>query len=133
MKKFIFLMFFLSEYLISKELILKCENGYTYKIKYNDKSSITSFYKFKNNWIEVKKFEISNDNIELFIANQQYKPCDDDSLPICQFSILISNIKTNRPMTSEKILNNCFIGTMGCNEYKKGLKLNQSYCTKYNK
>ena len=133
MKKFVFFMLFFSEHLISKELTLKCENGYYYKINYNDKSNITSFYKSKNNWVEVKNFELSNDKIELFIAYQQYKPCDDYSLPICQFSILISNITTNRPMTSEKILNNCFIGTMGCNEYKKGLRLNQSYCTKYNK
>ena len=58
MKKFIFFMLFFSEHLISKELTLKCENGYYYKINYNDKSNITSFYKSKNNWVKVKNFDL---------------------------------------------------------------------------
>ena len=128
MKNLIFIIFFFSSCLIAKELTLQCENGSSYKINYIDKSNIRSYYKDKNNWIEVEKIEFNNDSIELFIPNQQYLSCADESLPICEYSILISNILDTRPSISEVVINNCFIGTMGCNEYEKGLKLNKSFC-----
>ena len=132
MKKFIFLILLFSSNLTSKELLLRCENGFSYKISYSDNSNIISYYKTKNDWIEVKNFRLKNDSIELFIPNKKYIPCTDNSLPICKYSILISKVSTNRPSTSEVVLNDCFIGTMGCNEYKKGLNLNKSYCTRLN-
>ena len=132
MKKFIFLILLFSSNLTSKELLLRCENGFSYKISYSDNSNIISYYKTKNDWIEVKNFRLKNDSIELFIPNKKYIPCTDNSLPICKYSILISEVSTNRPSTSEVVLNDCFIGTMGCNEYKKGLNLNKSYCTRLN-
>ena len=38
--------------------------------------------------------------------------------------------KLNRARVSEVVDNDCFIGTMGCNEYKKGLRLNKRRCKK---
>ena len=58
----------------------------------------------------------------------QYLACADDNLPVCRYSILISDLTNHRPKFTELVLNDCFIGTMGCNEYSKGLNLNQSFC-----
>ena len=132
MKLFSILLIFISSHLISKELILGCENGYSYKISYADKANKTPYFKFKDNdWIEVKKYKFKNDNIELFIPDNKYIACADTSLPVCNYSILISEISKARPITNEVVISDCYIGTMGCNEYNKGLKLNKSYCNKY--
>ena len=78
---------------------------------------------------EIKSFNITDKNLELFIPDMEYLGCSDKSLPICKYSIRINNFTKKRPSVSEVVLNDCFIGTMGCNEYKKGLELNQNFCS----
>ena len=132
MKLFSILLIFISPQLFSKELILDCENGYSFKILYPDKSHKVPYFKFMDNvWIEVKKYKFKDDSIELFIPDNKYLACADASLPVCNYSILISKISKSRSTTYEVVMNDCYIGTMGCNEYKTGLKLNKSYCKKY--
>ena len=132
MKLFLILFIFISSQLFSKELIFDCENGYSFKILYPDKPNKTAYFKFNNaSWIEVKKYKFKNDSIELFIPDNKYLACVDESLPVCNYSILISNISKSRPISNEVVINDCYIGTMGCNEYNKGLKLNKSHCNKY--
>ena len=129
--KFLFLIFFfLISNLISKELVLKCENNYLYKITNFNTSNKISYYKYNDgDWIEIKNFKIKDDIVEFFIPNMQYLACADDSLPVCKYSIRITEFLKERPTVSEVILNDCFIGTMGCNKYEKGLMLNQSFCS----
>ena len=132
MKLFSILLIFISSQLFSKELILDCENGYPFKILYPDKSNKAPYFKFKDNgWIEVKKYKFKEDSIELFITDNKYLACADASLPVCNYGILISKISKARPVTYEVVMNDCYIGTMGCNEYKRGLKLNKSFCKKF--
>ena len=132
MKLFTILFIFISSQLFSKELIFDCENGYSFKILYTDKLNKTPYFKFNNaNWIEVKKYKFKNDSIELFIPDNKYLACVDESLPVCNYSILISDISKSRPISNEVVISDCYIGTMGCNEYNKGLKLNKSHCNKY--
>ena len=118
-----------SKNVFSSEIVLKCENKYSYKVIKDDNNYNTSYYKYKNeDWVEVKEFKIEDNKIELFIPNMQYLACADKNLPICNYSKLISGYLEKRSTVSEVVLNDCYIGTMGCNEYKKGLKLNQSFC-----
>ena len=83
------------------------------------------------NWIKVENHSFLNDSVTLFIPELKYLACSDKTLPICSYGIKISKISQSRPITHEIVLNNCYIGTMGCNEYNKGLELNQSSCKKY--
>ena len=132
MKLFSILLIFISPQLFAKELILDCESGYSFKILYPDKSNKAPYFKFKDNgWIEVKKYKFKEDSIELFITDNKYLACADASLPVCNYGILISKISKARPVTYEVVMNDCYIGTMGCNEYKRGLKLNKSFCKKF--
>ena len=128
MKNLVFSIFFICNNLISSELVFICENNYSYKFL-NIGNSKKSFYKYKEqNWIEIKSFKISDNKIDLFIPNFKYLGCADKTLPICKYKIRVNNPTLERPSVTEVVLNDCYIGTMGCNEYKKGLELNQSFC-----
>ena len=128
MRIFLISIFFFSTSLIAKELLFICENNYSYKFV-NIKNNQRSYFKFNNdNWTEIKKFKISENNLELFIPDMKYLGCADESLSVCTYSIRINNYSEKRPSVNEVVLNDCYIGTMGCNEYKKGLELNKSYC-----
>jgi len=128
-KFFFSLLFFLSSNLLTKELVLKCENNYSFKFSNFNANNKISSYKFNDgDWIEIKEFKFKDNNVELFIPNMEYLACSDDNLPVCRYSILISGLTNQRPIFTESVLKDCFIGTMGCNEYSKGLKLNQSLC-----
>ena len=128
MRLFLLSICFICSNLISDELVFTCENHYSYKLV-NLKNSQKTYFKYKkDNWKEVKNFNITDKNLELFIPDMEYLACSDQSLTICKYSIRINNFTKKRPSVSEVVLNDCFIGTMGCNEYKKGLELNQNFC-----
>ena len=128
MRFFLLGIYFIGSNLISDELVFTCENNYSYKLV-NLKNSQKTYFKYKkDNWKEVKNFNITDKNLELFIPDMEYLACSDQSLTICKYSIRINNFTKKRPSVSEVVLNDCFIGTMGCNEYKKGLELNQNFC-----
>ena len=129
--KILFLVLFLfTSSVTSKELIIDCENNFTYKITNYNTNNQNSYYKFNNDdWIEIKHFKIKDNNAEFFIPNMKYLACADESLAVCEYSIRIAEFLKKRPTVSEVILNDCFIGTMGCNKYEKGLMLNQSFCS----
>ena len=128
MRLFLLSICFICSNLISDELVFTCENYYSYKLV-NLENAQKSYFKYKkDNWTEIKSFNISGKNLELFIPNMKYLACSDESLTVCKYSIRINDFKSKRPTVNEVVLNDCYIGTMGCNEYKKGLELNQSFC-----
>ena len=131
MKSILVTLFFFS-FKVSAALLIRCENGYSFKILNFQTSNSIIFYSLdKNNWIKVENHSFLNDSVTLFIPELKYLACSDKTLPICSYGIKISKISQSRPITQEIVLNNCYIGTMGCNEYNKGLELNQSSCKKY--
>ena len=127
--KIILIIFFLIPInLFSNNIQLSCDNGYSFKIK-TIQGNTSTFYKYQNeSWNKIKKFNIKSNNLELFIPNMEYLSCADKSLPTCKYSILISNFNSRRPIVREVILDDCYIGTMGCNKYEKGLRLNKHLC-----
>ena len=128
MRVFVLIIFFVCTNLGSNELIFTCENNYSYKFS-NIKNNQKSFFKYKtDSWIEIRNFHFSENKLELFIPNLEYMGCADKNLAICKYSIRINNLTEIRPSVTEVVQNDCYIGTMGCNEYKKGLELNKSYC-----
>ncbi len=128
MRFFLINIFLICTNLLSNELVFICENNYSYKIT-NIENNHKSFFKYKNDdWNEIKSFNILGNKLELFIPNMEYLACSDKSLAICKYSIRINDFTGKRPTVTEVVLNDCYIGTMGCNEYKKGLELNQSFC-----
>ena len=128
MRLFLLSICFICSNLISGELVFTCDNNYSYKLV-NLKNTQKTFFRYKkDNWKEVKNFNVTGKNIELFIPDMEYLACSDQSLTVCKYSIRINDFKSKRPTVNEVVLNDCYIGTMGCNEYKKGLELNQSFC-----
>ncbi len=128
MRFFYISFFFISTTLFANELVFTCENNYSYKL-IEIKNKQQAFYKSnKDEWTEIKTFNITDNELVLFIPNLEYLGCSDKSLPICKYSIRINNFTQKRPSVTEVVLNDCFIGTMGCNEYKEGLELNQNFC-----
>ena len=123
----IFLLFsFVSLNVYSKSFLFDCENGFSYKISQTN----NGLYKSKDkNWKKIDKIIILKNEYELFIPNSNYLSCSNKDLPICSYSKLINfNIEKNKANVREIVLNDCFIGTMGCNKYSKGLELNQKRC-----
>jgi hypothetical protein len=135
MKHISFLIYFFATFVSAEELIFKCEDGYSYKITNHQKSSKQAFFKNKaSDWISAKDIDISNTEFHLTLPKNEYLKCSDPTLNVCTFKkVIFYNPKnSNRARVSEVVDNDCFIGTMGCNEYKKGLRLNKRRCKKIN-
>ena len=133
LKKFIFL-YFITIYLLLfsfnlRGITFECENGYSYKIDFTDKKSLISFKKINESWQKVENNNLNKNKLELFLPNSKYLSCSDKSLPQCEYStLIIYKQDVNQASVREVIINDCFIGTMGCNKYNKGLELNQRRC-----
>ena len=135
MKNTFFIILFLSSYVSAEELIFQCEDGYSYKITNHQKNTKQAFFKNKtSDWISVKDIDISNKEFHITLPKNEYLKCSDPTLDVCTFKkvIFYNSINSNRARVSEVVDNDCFIGTMGCNEYKKGLRLNKRRCKKIN-
>ena len=135
MKNTFFLILFLSSFASAEELIFQCEDGYSYKIATHEKSVKEAFFKNKtSDWISVKDIDISNKEFHITLPKNDYLKCSDPTLDFCTFKkvIFYNPENSNRARVSEVVDNDCFIGTMGCNEYKKGLRLNKRRCKKIN-
>ena len=126
MVRILLLTLFISLNAYSDQLLFECENGFSYKINKNS----TSFYRNINGiWKKIDKVKFLENKYELFIPNSNYLSCSNKDLPICNFSKMITyNPKKKEVNVREIIQNDCYIGTMGCNKYSKGLELNQKRC-----
>ena len=101
----------------------------------SEKSAQQAFFKNKtSDWVSVKDIDISNKEFHITLPKNEYLKCSDPNLNVCTFKkVIFYNPKnSNRARVSEVVDNDCFIGTMGCNEYKKGLRLNKRRCKKIN-
>jgi len=135
MKIVFFITIFLSSFVCAEELIFQCEDGYSYKIANQEKSTKQAFFKNKtSDWLRAKDFEVKKREFHITLPKNEYLKCSDPTLNICTFKkVIFYNPKnSNRARISEVVDNDCFIGTMGCNEYKKGLRLNKRRCKKIN-
>ena len=131
MKKFfIFIIFLNFSNLLAGELRFECENGSSYKITHKNTLS-QAYFKYRDDkWSKIDRFLINNDRIEFFIPNLQYLACSDKNLTICNYSKVISDYKNpTKAILTDVVQNDCYIGTMGCNFYQKGLVLNQVFCS----
>ena len=117
----------------SNAMIFECENGFTYKIE-NYKNQLFIYYKELNkDWIAIVNSNISENKYELILPNSQYLGCANKNLAICNYNTLITyKPNTGEANVREVIRNDCFIGTMGCNKYEKGLELNLRRCNVIN-
>ena len=114
-------------YCMSSEKLYKCENGFSYKINNNKNKSF--FKKQDEIWKEIKKVNYFENKYELFIPNNTYLSCSNKSLPTCTYSLILIDDPINKNISvKEVVLNDCYIGTMGCNKYDKGLELNLRRC-----
>ena len=113
----------------SGAIIFECENGYSYKIDRNTNNSKFYFKKVDSKWKSIKKVKEINNKIEYFLPNSTYLACSDKELNICKYKTLITyNSTTQKANVREIIIADCYIGTMGCNKYEKGLELNLRRC-----
>ena len=112
---------------MSSEKLYECENGFSYKINNNKTKSF--FKKQDEIWKEIKKVNYFENKYELFIPNNTYLSCSNKSLPTCTYSLILIDDPINKNISvKEVVLNDCYIGTMGCNKYDKGLELNLRRC-----
>ena len=110
-------------------IIFECENGYSFKINKNTNHSTFYFKKVDSKWQSTKKAKEINNKIEYFLPNSTYLACSDNELNICKYKTLITyNSTTQKANVREIIIADCYIGTMGCNKYEKGLELNLRRC-----
>ena len=121
---------FIFLYSISPSAItFECENGYSYKIDRYTNHSEFYFKKIDSNWRPIKKVKEINNKIEYFLPNSTYLACNDKELNVCKYKTLITyNSTTQKANVREIIIADCYIGTMGCNKYEKGLELNLRRC-----
>ena len=113
----------------SNAIIFKCENNYSFKIDKKDNQTIFFFKRVNTDWQSIKNVKIGNNKLEYFLPNSTYLACSDKKLNICKYKSLISfNLSTKEANVREVVLDDCHIGTMGCNKYEKGLELNQRRC-----
>ena len=113
----------------SGAIIFECENGYSYKIDRNTNNSKFYFKKVDSKWQSIKKVKEINNKIEYFLPNSTYLACSDKELNICKYKTLITyNSTIQKANVREIIIADCYIGTMGCNKYEKGLELNLRRC-----
>ena len=90
---------------------------------------------YSPNFLTILEEEINilENKYELILPNSQYLGCVDKSLAICKYNTLITyKPSTGEANVREVIRNDCFIGTMGCNKYEKGLELNLRRCNVIN-
>lgn len=113
----------------SNAIIFECENEYSYKMNKKDEQLIF-FYKKKNTkWQSINNVKKSNNKLEFFLPDSTYLACSDKKLNICNYkSLILFDISTKQASVREVVINDCYIGTMGCNKYEKGLELNQRRC-----
>ena len=113
----------------SNAIIFECENEYSYKMNKKDEQLIF-FYKKKNTkWQSINNVKKSNNKLEFFLPESTYLACSDKKLNICNYkSLILFDISTKQASVREVVINDCYIGTMGCNKYEKGLELNQRRC-----
>ena len=113
----------------SNAIIFECENDYSYKMNKKDEQLIF-FYKKKNTkWQSINNVKKSNNKLEFFLPDSTYLACSDKKLNICNYkSLILFDISTKQASVREVVINDCYIGTMGCNKYEKGLELNQRRC-----
>ena len=79
MRLILLIIYFICSNLISEELVLICENHYSYKLV-NLENGQKSYFKYKkDNWKEVKNFNITDKNIEFFIPDMEYLACSDQN------------------------------------------------------
>ena len=110
-------------------IIFECENSYSYKIDRYTNHSEFYFKKIDSNWQPIKKVKEINNKIEYFLPNSTYLACNNKELNVCEYKTLITyNSTTLVANVREIIISDCFIGTMGCNKYEKGLELNLRRC-----
>ena len=113
----------------SGAIIFECENGYSYKIDRNTNDSKLYFKKVDSKWQLIKKVKEINNKIEYSLPNSTYPACSNKELSICKYKTLITyNSTTQKANVREIIIADCYIGTMGCNKYEKGLELNLRRC-----
>ena len=113
----------------SSAIIFECENGYSFKINKNTNHSTFYFKKNDSNWRSTKKAKEINNKIEYFLPNSTYLACSNKELNVCKYKTLITyNLATQIANVREIIIADCYIGTMGCNKYEKGLELNLRRC-----
>ena len=110
-------------------MVFECENGYSYKIDRKENQSTYYFKKVDLKWQSVKKVKEINNKIEYFLPNSTYLACSNKELNVCKYKTLITyNFATQIANVREIVVADCFIGTMGCNKYEKGLELNLRKC-----
>ncbi len=113
----------------SSTMVFECENGYSYKIDRKENQSTYYFKKVDLKWQSVKKVKEINNKIEYFLPNSTYLACSNKELNVCKYKTLITyNFATQIANVREIVVADCFIGTMGCNKYEKGLELNLRKC-----
>ncbi len=111
---------------LAKELIFQCEDEFSYKVsKYNN-----AYYKKSGeDWKKLNNFNISKNKIEFLIPNLSYLECKGKELPVCNYSKVISGFLNSESIkVSEVVQNDCYVGLMGCNFYRKGLSFNIRTC-----
>lgn len=128
--QFCFLIIFSFLYSInSKAIIFECENNYSYKIDKKDSQTVYFYKKINTDWQSIKNVKIGDNKFEYFLPNSTYLACSDKKLNVCNYKTLISfNLSNKEADVREVVLDDCYIGTMGCNKYEKGLELNQRRC-----
>ena len=138
MKKVFIQLYFIIAYAFlysinSNAMIFECENGYSYKIDRKNNQSIYYFKKLDTNWQSIKNVIEVNNKLEYYLPDSTYLACSDKKLNVCRYKSLITyNSSTKAANVREVIIADCFIGTMGCNKYEKGLELNLRRCNLIN-
>ena len=113
----------------SNAIIFECENNYSYKIDKKDSQTVYFYKKINTDWQSIKNVKIGDNKLEYFLPDSTYLECSDKKLNVCKYKTLISfNLSTKEADVREVVINDCYIGTMGCNKYEKGLELNQRRC-----
>jgi hypothetical protein len=113
----------------SNAIVFECENGYSYKMDKKDSETVFFFKKITSNWQSIENVKIINNKLEYYLPDSTYLACSDKKLNICKYKSLVTYNPSNKEANvREVVLDDCFIGTMGCNKYEKGLELNHRRC-----
>ena len=127
-----FCFFFIFSFLYSfnsSAIIFECENNYSFKTDKKAGQTVFFFKKINTDWQSIKNVKAGNNKLEYFLPDSTYLACSDKKLNVCKYKLLLLfNISTEDANVREVVLDDCHIGTMGCNKYEKGLELNQRRC-----